>query len=80
MAQAIRAALANDMGLGKTVQVIALHLHRVAAGRRPALVVCLTTLVANWEREVRRFAPRSRSAAATAASARSRSCTPSSSS
>ena len=51
------ACLADDMGLGKTVQVIALHLHRRAAGYGPTLVVCPTTLLANWEREVRRFAP-----------------------
>ena len=50
--------LADDMGLGKTVQVIALHLHRVAAGERtPTLVVCPTTLLGNWERELQRFAP-----------------------
>jgi len=52
------ACLADDMGLGKTLQVIALHLHRLAAGRGPTLVVCPTTLVTNWEREVRRFAPK----------------------
>ncbi|MHB1785410.1 MAG: DEAD/DEAH box helicase [Acidimicrobiales bacterium] len=49
--------LADDMGLGKTLQVIALHLHRVAAERGPTLVVCPTSLLGNWEREVRRFAP-----------------------
>jgi superfamily II DNA or RNA helicase len=49
--------LADDMGLGKTLQVIALHLHRAAAGRGPTLVVCPTSLLGNWEREVRRFAP-----------------------
>ncbi|MBM0224579.1 MULTISPECIES: DEAD/DEAH box helicase [Micromonospora] len=47
--------LADDMGLGKTIQVIALHLHR--QGRGPTLVVCPTTLLGNWEREIRRFAP-----------------------
>jgi hypothetical protein len=49
--------LADDMGLGKTLQVIALHLHRVAAGQGPTLVVCPTSLLGNWEREIRRFAP-----------------------
>jgi superfamily II DNA or RNA helicase len=51
--------LADDMGLGKTVQVIALHLHRQAADERPAptLVVCPTSLLGNWEREVAKFAP-----------------------
>lgn len=51
--------LADDMGLGKTVQLIALHLRRreedPATG--PTLVVCPTSLLGNWEREVRRFAP-----------------------
>ncbi|MDY7103707.1 MAG: DEAD/DEAH box helicase [Actinomycetota bacterium] len=52
--------LADDMGLGKTLQVLALHLDRHAereSPRRATLVVCPTTLVANWEREARRFAP-----------------------
>lgn len=49
--------LADDMGLGKTLQVIALHLHRVEQELGPTLVVCPTSLLANWEREVRRFAP-----------------------
>jgi superfamily II DNA or RNA helicase len=49
--------LADDMGLGKTIQVIALHLHRRAAGAGPTLVVCPTSLLGTWEREVRRFAP-----------------------
>ena len=46
--------LADDMGLGKTVQVIALHLHRRGG---PMLVVCPTSLLGTWEREIRRFAP-----------------------
>jgi superfamily II DNA or RNA helicase len=49
--------LADDMGLGKTVQVIALHLLRADEGRGPTLVICPTSLLGNWEREVRRFAP-----------------------
>jgi len=49
--------LADDMGLGKTIQVIALHLHRRAAKAGPTLVVCPTSLLGTWEREVRRFAP-----------------------
>ncbi len=45
--------LADDMGLGKTIQILALH--SVRAG--PTLVICPTTLLANWEREARRFLP-----------------------
>ena len=57
------ACLADDMGLGKTLTLIALHLRRAEAaraeGRRPAptLVVCPTSLLGNWEAEVRKFAP-----------------------
>jgi hypothetical protein len=52
------ACLADDMGLGKTVQMIALLLHRRRAGSTaPALLVCPTSVVGNWERELQRFAP-----------------------
>ncbi|MEU2433107.1 DEAD/DEAH box helicase [Streptomyces sp. NPDC007861] len=51
--------LADDMGLGKTITLIALHLHRrsdeSAAG--PTLVVCPTSLMGNWQREIEKFAP-----------------------
>ncbi|MFI8964681.1 DEAD/DEAH box helicase [Streptomyces sp. NPDC053493] len=47
--------LADDMGLGKTVTLIALHLRR--ARRAPTLVVCPASLLGNWQREIRRFAP-----------------------
>ncbi|MDG9715600.1 DEAD/DEAH box helicase [Streptomyces sp. DH24] len=54
--------LADDMGLGKTITLIALHLHRQtdpsAAG--PTLVVCPTSLMGNWQREIERFAPGTR--------------------
>ncbi|MGA8114553.1 MAG: DEAD/DEAH box helicase, partial [Actinocatenispora sp.] len=49
--------LADDMGLGKTIQIIALHLHRRSLGRGATLVACPTSLLGNWERELRRFAP-----------------------
>ncbi|MGW1996294.1 SNF2-related protein [Embleya sp. NPDC001921] len=54
--------LADDMGLGKTVTLIALHLHRRTvrgdpAEGAPTLVVCPASLLGNWEREIRRFAP-----------------------
>jgi hypothetical protein len=53
------ACLADDMGLGKTVQLIALLLHRRHLGQstRPILLVCPTSVVGNWERELERFAP-----------------------
>ncbi|WP_445398534.1 DEAD/DEAH box helicase [Streptomyces sp. LE64] len=53
------ACLADDMGLGKTITVIALHLHRQRepATAGPTLVVCPTSLLGNWQREVEKFAP-----------------------
>jgi len=53
------ACLADDMGLGKTIQVIALLLHERAAGngKRPSLLICPTSVVGNWQRELTRFAP-----------------------
>jgi SNF2 family DNA or RNA helicase len=47
--------LADDMGLGKTVMLIALHLARDHAA--PTLVVCPASVLGNWEREIKRFAP-----------------------
>ncbi|MBX9364848.1 DEAD/DEAH box helicase [Streptomyces sp. WAC04114] len=51
--------LADDMGLGKTITLIALHLHRQsdAGSAGPTLVVCPTSLMGNWQREIDRFAP-----------------------
>ncbi len=52
------ACLADDMGLGKTVQVIALLLHeRTHRKVNPTLVVCPMSVVTNWYKEVKRFAP-----------------------
>lgn len=64
------ACLADDMGLGKTVQLIALLLHRQRAStpitpgttntpgaQGPVLLVCPTSVVGNWERELQRFGP-----------------------
>ncbi|MDV5142902.1 DEAD/DEAH box helicase [Streptomyces sp. SBC-4] len=51
--------LADDMGLGKTITVIALHLHRQTdpASAGATLVVCPTSLMGNWQREIEKFAP-----------------------
>ena len=51
--------LADEMGLGKTAQTIAHICTEHAAGRldRPVLVVMPTSLVANWQAELERFAP-----------------------
>lgn len=51
--------LADDMGLGKTITLISLHLHRQADSESagPTLVVCPTSLMGNWQREIERFAP-----------------------
>ncbi|HWU69713.1 MAG TPA: DEAD/DEAH box helicase [Stenotrophobium sp.] len=51
--------LADDMGLGKTVQTLAHLLIEQEAGRLdcPALVIAPTSLVGNWQREARQFAP-----------------------
>jgi hypothetical protein len=51
------ACLADDMGLGKTVQVIAYFLQRQRTYRGPKLVVCPTSVLGNWSRELTRFAP-----------------------
>jgi SNF2 family DNA or RNA helicase len=53
------ACLADDMGLGKTIQLIALLLHEreVLGVKVPTLLICPTSVVGNWIREVARFAP-----------------------
>ena len=50
--------LADDMGLGKTIQALTmLHHFRTTNGKLKAVVVCPTTLLYNWENEIRKFAP-----------------------
>ncbi len=51
--------LADDMGLGKTITLISLHLHRQSdeTTTGPTLVVCPTSLMGNWQREIQKFAP-----------------------
>ena len=49
------ACLADDMGLGTTVQAIAAMLEQAPHG--PCLVLAPTSVCHNWERELERFAP-----------------------
>jgi SNF2 family DNA or RNA helicase len=50
--------LADDMGLGKTVQALSfLERYKAVHGNLKALVVCPTTLIYNWENEIRKFTP-----------------------
>jgi SNF2 family DNA or RNA helicase len=50
--------LADDMGLGKTVQTLAFLQHQWENGeRKPALLVCPTSLLENWRREACQFTP-----------------------
>jgi len=52
------ACLADDMGLGKTVQTLALIAHDWAEEPTgPVLLVCPTSVIGNWQREVARFTP-----------------------
>lgn len=53
------ACLADDMGLGKTPQLIAflLNLKEEDMLINPTLVVCPTSVLNNWQREVQKFAP-----------------------
>ena len=47
------------MGLGKTVQFIAflLHLKEENVLEKPTLLVCPTSVMGNWQKEVKKFAP-----------------------
>ena len=50
--------LADDMGLGKTIQALSFLFHlREKNGSLKALVVCPTTLMYNWENEIKKFTP-----------------------
>ncbi len=54
-AQNLGGILADEMGLGKTVQTLAFL--RLDRGHGPALIVCPTSLLSNWQREAARFTP-----------------------
>ena len=52
--------IADDMGLGKTLQVITTLLKLKEDGeldKEKALIVVPTTLLTNWEKEIKKFAP-----------------------
>ena len=50
--------LADDMGLGKTVQALTmLQQYKTQEGNLKAIVICPTTLIYNWENEIKKFTP-----------------------
>ena len=59
VAKGFGCCMADDMGLGKTIQVISLILKLKEENKlkEPVLVVCPTTLMGNWIKELQLFAP-----------------------
>jgi len=57
--QGFGACLADDMGLGKTVQLISylLHLYETIEDTKPSIIICPTSVLGNWQKEIARFAP-----------------------
>ncbi|MGD8189554.1 DEAD/DEAH box helicase [Brevibacillus ginsengisoli] len=53
------ACLADDMGLGKTIQFITylLQLKDASESMGPSLLICPTSVIGNWQKELERFAP-----------------------
>jgi hypothetical protein len=54
------ACLADDMGLGKTIQALS-HMQLISEAtskKQIYLVVCPTSVLGNWRREIERFTPR----------------------
>ncbi|MFF2888451.1 DEAD/DEAH box helicase [Paenibacillus sp. NPDC057967] len=52
--------LADDMGLGKTIQFMAYLAtvkEREDGANGPSLLICPTSVIGNWEKEIARFAP-----------------------
>jgi len=50
--------LADDMGLGKTIQALSfIHFLKEEKGTLKALVVCPTSLMYNWQNEIKKFTP-----------------------
>lgn len=54
------ACLADDMGLGKSIETIAflLYLQDQQELNNPVLLVCPTSVLGNWEREIKKFGPK----------------------
>ena len=57
--QQLGGILADDMGLGKTIQTLCHLHHEKHAGRAdlPCLIIAPKSVVPNWAKEVRKFAP-----------------------
>lgn len=57
--QQFGACLADDMGLGKTIQLITyvLQLFEEQHDANAVLIICPTSVLGNWQREIARFAP-----------------------
>lgn len=57
--QGFGACLADDMGLGKTVQLITylLHIYESSTYTKPSIIICPTSILGNWQKELARFAP-----------------------
>lgn len=53
------ACLADDMGLGKTIQFITylLAVKEQGIASAPSLLICPTSVIGNWQKELERFAP-----------------------
>lgn len=51
------ACLADDMGLGKTIQMIAYFLAVKESGANTALIICPTSVLGNWQKELEKFSP-----------------------
>ncbi|MDN4492136.1 DEAD/DEAH box helicase [Ureibacillus aquaedulcis] len=57
--QKFGAVLADDMGLGKTVQMISYLLYTIENLNEtdPTIIICPTSVLGNWQKELDRFAP-----------------------
>ncbi len=49
--------LADDMGLGKTLQILSFLMKQIQTTAVPNLVVIPTSLLFNWENEIKKFTP-----------------------